>query len=127
MSIAVWVMGVDGVYGFVCHLFFAPFVAEQSGWPNSSFLFEVAYANLTIGMLGLSSVWLRRRDDLLAAMVANCSWFFADGVRHLVPLVVDANNALSNVGSVLYTNLLVPELVVLLLWISRRQCSRMQG
>ena len=78
-------------------------------------------------MLGLSSVWLRGRDDLLAAMVAYCSCFFADGGIHLVSLVVDANNALSNVGSVLYTNLLVPELVVLLLWISRRQCSRMQG
>ena len=125
--IAFWVMGIGGVYGFICHLFFAPFVAEQIGWPNSPFQLEVAYANLTIGILGLSSFWLRRRDYLLAAMVAYCSWFFADGVGHVVSLVVDANNAPSNAGSVLYTDLLVPVFVVVLLWLSRKQRTRLKG
>jgi hypothetical protein len=73
--IAFWVLGVAGVYGFVCHLAFGPFIAEQIGWPNSPFQNEVAYANLTIGILGLSSFLYRRRDYLLAAMVAYCGWF----------------------------------------------------
>ncbi|MCB4394056.1 hypothetical protein FZZ91_02925 [Synechococcus sp. HB1133] len=73
--IAFWVLGIGGVYGFVAHLAFGPFIPEQIGWSNSPFQNEVAYANLTIGILGLTSFWYRRRDYLLAAMVGYSSWF----------------------------------------------------
>ena len=124
--IAFWVLGIGGVYGFVAHLAFGPFLAEQIGWPNSPFQNEVAYANLTIGILGFSSVWYRRRDYLLAAMVAYGSWFFADGVGHVVSLLVDNNKAPFNAGSILYTDLLTPLLVVLLLWLSRAERYRLR-
>ncbi|WP_136975558.1 DUF6790 family protein [Synechococcus sp. GEYO] len=71
----------------------------------SSGRYEVAYANLTIGILGFSSFLYGKRDDLLASMVAFARWFFADGIGHVVSLVVDQNNAPSNAGSVLYTDL----------------------
>ena len=77
-------LGVAGIYVFIVHIAFGPFIAEQIGWPNSPFQNEVAYANLTIGILGLTSFWYRHRDYLLAAMVAFGSWFFADGVGHVV-------------------------------------------
>lgn len=79
--IAFWVLGIGGVYGFVAHLAFGPFLAEQIGWPNSTFQNEVAHASLTIGILGFSSVWYRRRDYLLAAMVAYGSWVFCRRCR----------------------------------------------
>ena len=123
--IAFWVLGVGGVYGFIMHLVFGSFLAEQIGWPNSPFQYEVAYANLTIGILGFSSFLYRKRDYLLASMVAFASWFFADGIGHVVSLVVDQNNAPSNAGSVLYTDLLTPLLVLLLLWISRGERRRL--
>ena len=59
----------------MAHLAFGPFLAEQIGWLNSPFQNEVPYANLTIGILCFSSVWYRRRDYLLATMVAYGSWF----------------------------------------------------
>ncbi|KZR88963.1 hypothetical protein MITS9508_01786 [Synechococcus sp. MIT S9508] len=123
--IAFWVLGVGGVYGFIMHLVFGSFLAEQIGWPNSPFQYEVAYANLTIGILGFSSFLYRKRDYLLASMVAFASWFFADGIGHVASLVVDQNNAPSNAGSVLYTDLLTPLLVLLLLWISRGERRRL--
>jgi hypothetical protein len=86
----------------------------------------VAYANLTIGTLGLSSFFYRRHDYLLAAMVGYCSWFFADGVGHVVSLLVSNDVAPSNAGSVLYTDLFTPFLVVLLLWLSRKQRCRLR-
>ena len=124
---AFWVLGVNGCLGFVEHLLFGPFIAERIGWPNSPFQFEVAYANLTIGILGLSSVGLRRRDYLLATMVAYGSWFFADGVGHVVSLLRDNNWAPSNVGTVLFTDLLGPILAAVLLWLSRRERTRLKG
>ena len=105
---------------------FGSFIAEQIGWPNSPFQNEVAYANLTIGILGLTSFWYRKRDYLLAAMVAYMSWFFADGIGHIVSLVQDSNMAPSNSGSILYTDLLTPVLVLVLLLISRKEKCRLQ-
>lgn len=125
--IAFWVLGLNGCLGFIEHLFFGPFIATRIGWPNSPFQFEVAYANLTIGILGLSSVWLRRRDYLLATMVAYGSWFFADGVGHVVSLLRDNNWAPSNVGTVLFTDLLGPILVAGLLWLSREERTRISS
>lgn len=123
--IAFWVMGIAGFYGFIAHLLFAPFIAEQIGWPNSSFQFEVAYANLTMSVLGFSSFWYRKRDYLVAAMVAFSSWYFADGIGHVVSLVINNNKAPSNAGSVLYTDLLTPLLVVVMLWLSRHERRRL--
>ena len=124
--ISFWVLGIGGLYGFVAHLAFGPFIAEQIGWPNSPFQNEVAYANLTIGILGLTSFYYRRRDYLLAAMVGYCSWFFADGVGHVVSPLVNNDTAPSNAGSILYTDLLTPLLVVLLLWLSRKARCRLR-
>ena len=124
--IAFWVLGVGGVYNFIVHIAFGPFIAEQIGWPNSPFQNEVAYANLTIGILGFSSFWYRKRDYLLAAMCAYSSWFFADGVGHVVSVINKHDLAPSNAGIILYTDLLTPVLVVLFLWISRHEHHRLK-
>ena len=71
-----------------------------------------------ICILSFSSFWYCRRDYLLAARVSYSSWFFADGVGHVVSLVVDNNNAPFNPGSILYTDPLTLWLVGLLLWLS---------
>jgi len=125
--IAFWVLGVNGLVGLLMHLLLGPFIAGQIGWPDSPFQNEVAYANLTIAILGFSSCWLRRRDYLLAAMVAYGSWIFADGVGHGVSLVATGNWAPSNVGTILYTDLFTPILVAVLLWLSRAERTRLKG
>ena len=118
--IAFWVLGINGLWGFVFHFFFGEFSAELIGWPNSPFQYEVAYANLTIAILGFSSWWLKRRDYLLAAMVAYISWFFADGLGHVVARLSQDNTAPGNAGTILFTDLLMPVVVVLLLKLSHR-------
>ena len=51
---------------------------------------------------------------------------FADGVGHFVSLLVDNNNAPFSVRSILYTDLITPLLVVLLLWLSRAERLRLR-
>ena len=80
----------------------------------------MAYANFTITILGFSSWWLKRRDYLLAAMVAYISWFFADGLGHVVARLSQDNTAPGNAGTILFTDLLMPVVVVLLLKLSDR-------
>ena len=59
-------------------------------------------------------------------MVAYSSWFFADGVGHVVSLLVDNNDAPFNAGSILSIDLLTPLFVVLLLWLSRAERYRLR-
>ena len=125
--IAFWVLGINGLWGFVCHFFFGGFSAELIGWPNSPFQYEVAYANLTIGILGFTTVWLRRRDYMVASMVAYGSWIFADGVGHVVSLLQSGNTAVYNTGTILFTDLLMPLLAGLLVWWSREERREFKG
>lgn len=97
------------------------------GWPNSPFQYEVAYANLTIAILGFSTVWLRRRDYMVAAIVAYGSWIFADGIGHVVSLVQSGNTAEYNTGTILFTDLLMPLVAALMVWWSRHERREFQG
>jgi len=46
-------LGLPGIWGFIFHAFFPVLSAEFIGWQNSPFQFEVAVANLGMGVVGL--------------------------------------------------------------------------
>jgi NTP pyrophosphatase (non-canonical NTP hydrolase) len=109
-----WVLGIYGVHGFVMHLFFSDFTAKLIGWPNSPFQFEVAYANLVFGVVGLVAFFRPRRDFTLAAVLGFLVWFGCDGIGHVWSLLAQGDTAQFNAGSILYTDLLLPVAGVLL-------------
>ena len=121
------VLGVAGVYGFIMHLVFWPLLTEQIGWSSKPFQYNVAYANLTIGILGFSSFMYSRGNHLLASMVTFVSWFFADGNGYVVLLVVSHNNAYSNAGTELYIVLLNQIIVVISVCLSMYELRGMCG
>ena len=122
--IAFWVMGVAGLYGFIAHLLFAPFIAEQIGWPNSPFQFEVAYANLTVSILGFSSFGIGnaticwRRWSLQQLVLRRRRWSCGVACGRQQPGTLQC-------GERAYTDLLTPVVVVLLLWFSRHERRRL--
>ena len=63
----------------------------------------------------------------MASIVAYASWFFADGLGYVYSLVGQSNDAPSNVGTILFTDLLMPILVVILLWLSREERIRLKS
>ncbi|CAE20652.1 hypothetical [Prochlorococcus marinus str. MIT 9313] len=74
----------------------------------------------------MSSFWQRSRDNLVASIVAYASWLVVDWLGHVSSLVVQSNDAPSNVGTILFTDLLMPILVVILLWLSREEQTRLK-
>src|SRR3990167_8369748 len=46
-------VGLTGLWGFIFHAFFPVLAAQFIGWANSPFQFEVAVANLGLGVVGL--------------------------------------------------------------------------
>ncbi|WP_066909126.1 DUF6790 family protein [Synechococcus sp. MIT S9509] len=111
--IAFWVLGVGGVSGFIMHLVFGSFLAEQVVWPvvlfSTKWPTPISRSDSRFQQLPVS-----QNDDLLASMVASASWVFADETGDVVSLVADQNKAPSNACTGLYGDLLTPLLALLL-------------
>jgi NTP pyrophosphatase (non-canonical NTP hydrolase) len=103
-----WVMGIYGLHGFVMHLVFPDFTAKLIGWPNSPFQYEVAYANLVFGVVGLGAWFRPHREFMRAAVIGFLVWFGCDGIGHVWSLFAQGDTAEFNAGSILYTDLLLP-------------------
>jgi hypothetical protein len=93
-------------------------IAEQIGYAPSMFQWEVGWADITIGALGVGTIW--RRDGWLTAAV--WSWallYWGDAIGHVMEWVAHDNTEPSNVW-VLPTDVGVPLVAVILLAAYRR-------
>ena len=116
LAISVGANGLGGAFG---HLFLSDIVAQGIGWEaGSPFQFEMGFANLTLGILGLMAI--SRRDGFRTATIIATTviGFGATGV-HLYDIISHGNlspgNTIQNIA-----NLLDPILLMsLTLWASR--------
>jgi hypothetical protein len=114
-----WLFGVSiggaFVFGFLGHTLYAAQVAEQIGFPaGNPFQWEVGWANLAVGALGLIAV--RRRDFWWPTAIAAAIFGWGAAWGHVYQLVVNGNHHIDNSGPILYIDVLVPlALLVLLL------------
>lgn len=116
------VVGVGGIYGFIMHSFFADFTAHFIGWAPSPFQFEVAVANLGLGVAGLIAFTASR--GFQAATLVNLTCFlWGAAAGHMRQMLQAHDVALGNVGSVLYTDIFVPLLMIILFMMSRRHLA----
>ena len=83
-------------------------VAANIGWaPGSPFQHEVAFANLSIGVLGVLCYWIR--DNFWTATVISSSIFLLGAAYgHIINMFQFANYAPGNAGSVLYMDIIGP-------------------
>src|SRR5262249_16653361 len=69
LYLLVVMVGVTGVFAAYGHTAMAAKVAEEIGWPpGNPFQFEVAMANLALGVLGIMCIW-KRGDFWLATII----------------------------------------------------------
>lgn len=67
----VFAVGLNYIYNFVMHVFFAKMSAAFIGWPDSPFQYEVGFASLGFGVVGLLA--FRRDFGLRLAAVSTTS------------------------------------------------------
>ncbi len=107
-------VGLVGVFNFLGHTLEARQVAEQIGFPpGNPFQWEVAWANLGIGVMGLIAIVRRDFWWPTATMSTIFSWGAAWG--HIYQLVVNGNHHPYNAGPILYTAILLPLAILCLL------------
>lgn len=110
----VFSLGLTSVLAFIGLMFMSDYVAAFSGWPACPFEKELANVNLGYAVLAIMCIW--KGDEFwLATILGSAIWLVADGIGHIGDLVLHGNNTSGNAGVPLYTDIIVP-LVLLALY-----------
>jgi hypothetical protein len=112
-------IGFSFLYNFVMHTFFGEMAARFIGWEDSPFQTEVGFASLGFAVVGFLA--FRRSFDLrLAAVVGPALFLLGAAGGHLYQMIAAGNFAPGNAGVIFYTDILIPIIGFLLLWVQHR-------
>ena len=112
-------VGFSFLYNFILHTFFGEMTAQFIGWQDSPFQAEVGFASLGFAAVGFLA--FRRSFDLrLAAVVGPALFLLGAAAGHLYNMITTRNFAPGNAGAIFYTDILIPVIGAMLLWMSHR-------
>ena len=102
-------VGIGGLFCFVGSYFVADKVAKAIGWPaGNPFQTELAFANLSLGVLGILCIWLRG-NFWIATGIAYSVFFFGGAWVHINEEVLKKKNfSIAITAPVLYTDIIGP-------------------
>jgi hypothetical protein len=119
-------IGVTYFYNFVFHVFFGELAARFIGWADSPFQTEVGFASLGIAVIGFLA--FRGSFDMrLAAIVGPACFLWGAAGTHIHQMITRHNFAPGNAGIIFYTDILVPIIGFLFLWLQRRSSALRRG
>jgi Na+/melibiose symporter-like transporter len=107
-------LGLQGLWAFVGHVFFAERAAASIGWATSPFQYEVGVANLGLGLAAIYAAFRGFEARLTAAIVAAC-FLIGAGIGHVRDILATGNLAPGNAGPIMVTDFLTPIAVLVLL------------
>jgi hypothetical protein len=111
----VFPLGLQGLWAFVGHVFFAEESAASIGWASSPFQYEVGVANLGLGLASLYAAF-RGFEARLAVAIAGACFLVGAGIGHIRDIVEAGNFAPGNAGPIMVTDFLTPVAVLVLLF-----------
>jgi len=107
-------LGLQGLWAFIGHMFFAEQAAASIGWANTPFQYEVGVANLGLGLAAIYAAFKGFEARLGVAIVGAC-FLIGAGIIHIVDIVGQGNLAPGNAGPILVTDFLTPLAILVLL------------
>jgi hypothetical protein len=111
-------VGVSLLYNFVMHGFFGQMAAAFIGWADSPFQFEVATASLGFAVVGFIAAF-RSWDLRLAAILGPGIFMLGAAVGHIREMAA-GNFAPGNAGIMFYSDIVLPLIGGVLLWLQYR-------
>lgn len=107
----VFSVGLSSLLAFIGLMFMSDFVAAYSGWPACPFEKQLANVNLGYAALGIMCIW--KGDEFwLATIIGSSIWLIADGIGHIGDALLHGNMTPGNIGVPLYTDIIVPLVLV---------------
>ena len=116
-------IGFANFYNFVFHVFFGETAAAFIGWADSPFQQEVGFASLGMAVLGLLA-FKGSFDMRLAAIVGPACFLWGAAAGHIYQMITAHNFAPGNAGVIFYSDILVPVVGFIFLWLQRRAAAR---
>ena len=110
-------VGLMGVENFIIHVFYGNFAAASIGWKPSPFQYEVAIANLAVGVVGMIAAFTKNLGFRAATIFAFAVWFLGDAAGHVYQLIAKHDHAAYNAGTTLYSDIYLPVIGIILLLI----------
>lgn len=113
-------MGFSGLWGFIYHAFFPQIAAQYIGWASSPFQFEVAMANLGVGVVGLFGLRAQQSYRIAGTLFVVCL-FWGAAYGHIVQMIKANNFAPGNAGFIFYNDIIMPLLLIIFLFLARKR------
>ena len=122
---ALFSIGFSYLYNFVFHVFFGKLAASFIGWEDSPFQLEVGFASLGFAVVGLLA--FKGSFDLrLAAIVGPACFLWGAAGGHVYQMITARNFAPGNAGIIFYSDILVPIVGFIFLWLQHRSAASQQ-
>ena len=119
----IWLLAMGGAWAIVGALGHlgpnSEEIAAGIGYAPSMFQWEVGWADVAIGVLGIGTIWMRQQW-LTAAVVTLSICYLGDAIGHIMQYTVHDNTAPNNVWAI-PSDILGPVLAIVLLIIYRRK------
>ena len=112
-------IAISYFYNFVFHVFFGEMAARFIGWADSPFQLEVGFASLGFAVIGLLA-FKGSRDMRVAAIVGPTCFLWGAAAGHIYQMITAHNFAPGNAGIIFYSDILVPIVGLLFLWLQHR-------
>lgn len=114
LAYLVCVVGLQGLWAFLGHYFRPDEVASFIGWPaGNPFQREVAFANLSYGIVGLLCLWFRG-GFWIAASLGISVFMLGAAFGHVKGIRETQNRSPGNSGAMLLTDILTPVILLIL-------------
>lgn len=107
-------LGLTSIYAFVMHAFFPSVAASNIGWATSPFQYEVAIANLAIGVIAILS-FNASYGFRLATVTAAVIWLWGNAMGHILQIIQFHNFSQGNAGSWLVMDIVLPFMLVIVI------------
>lgn len=113
-------IGINNIVNFVFHVFFGDMAAQFISWGQSPSQAEVGYASLGMGIVGIMAFRAGLPFRVAAYIPPAVFSLGAVGV-HIYHMIVSHNYSPSNVGLVLPTDIILPAVGFILLYLSYKR------
>lgn len=107
-------IGVGSIFSGLAQIISPEMVVQSVGWPNTPFLREVGFANISYGILGIISI--KYHSFWAPTIIAYAVFMWGAAISHIYNIQQTGNLASGNAGTVLYIDILMPILFILRLF-----------
>jgi hypothetical protein len=110
-------VGISNLINFVFHVFFGDTAAKFIGWENSPFQAEVGFASLGVGIAGVIA-YKASLPFRVATFIPPAAFSLGAAGGHIYQMIAAHNFSPGNVGLVLPSDILIPIIGLVSLWLS---------